>query len=87
VYLCIFSIDAVIKIATLRLKIGSSSWWDQFVDCFYVNGKPDWSQAEALETRPNPSMLDYVLHFATFPFKVCSILCSCHDSDYCQFIY
>ena len=72
--LCNFSLDAVIKIAALRFKIGSSSWWDQIVDVFYVNGKPDLTEAEALETRSDPSILDYVLHIATFPWKVCNIL-------------
>jgi len=66
----IFCIDAVIQMATLRLKVGSGSWADQFMDCFYANGKPDWSEAESLDTRSDPTMLDYVLHFVTFPWKV-----------------
>lgn len=69
-YVVAFSVDAVIKIASLKLKIGSSSWLDQIVDCFYVNGKPGWGDADTLETRPKPSILDYILHVATFPWKV-----------------
>jgi len=66
----IFLTDAVIRMATLRLKVGSNSWADQFKDCFYANGKPDWSEAESLDTRSDPTMIDYVMHFATFPWKV-----------------
>ena len=62
--------DAIIQMATLRLKVGSNSWADQFKDCFYVNGKPDWGEAESLDTRSDPSILDYVMHFITFLWKV-----------------
>jgi len=56
--------------ATLRFKVGGGSWADQFKDCFYANGKPDWSEAESLDTRSDPTMMDYALHFVTFPWKV-----------------
>ena len=68
--------------ATLRLKVGSSSWTDQFKDCFYANGRPDWSEAESLETRSDPTLMDYVLHFATFPWKVMIQIISYYQDTY-----
>ena len=71
--------------ATLRLKVGSNSWADQFIECFYVNGKPDWSEAESLDTRYDPSVPDYVLHFVTFPWKVMSCFYVCFIVTFAEY--
>lgn len=46
-----------------RLKMGGSSWKQQFVDAMAVNGGDDEDGFE-------PSTADYVMHYLTLPFKL-----------------
>jgi len=61
------TVDKLIKKANLAVIVGTSSWREQFVEAFSVNGGGDDDDDE--ETG-EPSFIDYVMHFLTVFWKI-----------------
>ncbi|KAI6659136.1 Sodium/calcium exchanger 1 isoform X18 [Oopsacas minuta] len=61
--------DKILSNIKLGTKLGTRTWRHQFKDALYPNGVPD-PEDITMGNPPKPTILDWILHILSFPFKI-----------------